>query len=293
MVGVSYHELTAGSTQSQRHSAGQRKQFLLICVVGVAICANAFINAGLLETVHIQNDGIYPGGEYVFKTLEDKDYATTGGIWRRISLDLEVPSVEPTLNLNGDDNTNNESSSSSSESLYDEYLYSVYVDNIESGFGRFFNGILIDHSKNELKERLLATNEIVDLINDGGGGGEDTAEKSFTRMKYEVGDLPSVRSAVATFPFTDGFVSALIHNYKVFPALYKYAKANHDPNNKIVISTTCNRKLQLCKHYVPMIEGTKFLLGKPNTEEYMNSKPKGDTFDIGKMMKGVQKMFGL
>ncbi len=72
MVGVSYHELTAGTSRSERHSAGQRKQFLLICVVGVAVCANAFINAGLLEPVVIRDDGIYPGGEYVHKVLEER-----------------------------------------------------------------------------------------------------------------------------------------------------------------------------------------------------------------------------
>ena len=33
---------------------------------------------------------------------------------------------------------------------------------------------------------------------------------------YEVGDLPSVRSAVAVFPYTGGFVSALLNNHKVY-----------------------------------------------------------------------------
>ena len=72
MVGVSYHELTAGNPQAARHSAGQRKQFLLICVVGVAVCANAFINAGLFDAVTIKDDGIYPGGDFIYKLIEDK-----------------------------------------------------------------------------------------------------------------------------------------------------------------------------------------------------------------------------
>ena len=72
MVGVSYHELTAGSTRSERHTAGQRKQFLLICVVGVAVLFNALINGGLFEPVVIRDDGIYPGGTYVHKLLEKK-----------------------------------------------------------------------------------------------------------------------------------------------------------------------------------------------------------------------------
>ena len=72
MTGVSYHELTAGATKDEAFQAGQRKQFLVLCVLGAAVCSNAFINAGLFESVKIENDGIYPGGEYVYKVLEDR-----------------------------------------------------------------------------------------------------------------------------------------------------------------------------------------------------------------------------
>ena len=62
-----------------------------------------------------------------------------------------------------------------------------------------------------MKDRLLATNENIDKIDKD----DDSATADFQRLRYELGDLPSVRCAIATFPFTDGFVSALIHNYKV------------------------------------------------------------------------------
>jgi hypothetical protein len=42
-----------------------------------------------------------------------------------------------------------------------------------------------------------------------------------------------------------------------------------------------------------MIESEKFLLGQPDTEEYLNNKPKDNTFDIEKMLKGVKKLVGL
>lgn len=128
-----------------------------------------------------------------------RDYATTGGIWRRISKDLQ-PNENIKLNLNNN------------EEKYDELLYSIYVDDLTKGYGRYFNGILIDRSKKELKKRLLSKNDNIDnLINKN----EDDAKHNFLKLKYQVGSLPSVRSAVATFPFTDGFVSALLHNYKV------------------------------------------------------------------------------
>jgi len=212
-----------------------------------------------------------------------RDYATTGGIWRRISKDLQ-PKIESELNLGG--------GTESSEIKFDDSLYAVYVDNFTSGWGRYFSGILIDQSQSELKERLLETNANTDIHEQNRD--DKSAENKFLRLKYEVGDLPSVRAAVATFPFTDGFVSALLHNYKVLPALSRYAKKNFGPESNIVVSTTCNRELKLCNHYMPMIEGDKFYLNQPHTDEYMKNLAKKNKdkkkFDV--MLKGLKRMFG-
>lgn len=81
-------------------------------------------------------------------------------------------------------------------------------------------------------------------------------------------------------------------NSQVFPALHKYAAENHDPKSKIVISTTCNREMKLCKHYVPMIQSDKFLMGHPDTEEYLAMQPKEKKYDIEAMIKGVKKLLG-
>ena len=77
MVGVSYHELHAKTTAANggrrpRDSAGQRKQFLVICVIGAAAAAYGFINGGIFEDVVIKDDGIFPGGEFVYKVIEDR-----------------------------------------------------------------------------------------------------------------------------------------------------------------------------------------------------------------------------
>lgn len=132
-----------------------------------------------------------------------RDFATTGGIWRLISKDLQ-PDKDDLLDLNNND--------SSEEVKFDDSLFSVYVDEIEKGKnqGRYFSGILIDNSKKELKKRLLEKNKSPPSAIDLGG-----MEELFYQQKYQVGDLPSVRCAVTTFPFTDGFISALMHNYKV------------------------------------------------------------------------------
>eukprot|EP00979_Chaetoceros_neogracilis_P006593 scaffold1340_cov277-Chaetoceros_neogracile.AAC.25 len=265
MVGVSYHELTVGA-KTERHSAGERKQFLVICVVGVAILMNSFVNAGLFEPVDIKNDGIYPGGEYIHKYLEHKDYASTGGMFRKLREDLH-------------------STEDKDDSIYDGDMFAVYVDILgpSAGVGRFFSGILIDESKAALKQKLLEENMKK----------KDKDAPSVDKLQYEIGDLPSVRCAVVKFPSTDGFVSALLHNYKVFPALYAYAKKNLPEGHKFIISTTCNREKQMCTHYVPMIEQEKFLMGHPDTKDYEGHAQDQVNVDLKLLVKDIKKVVTL
>ena len=93
---------------------------------------------------------------------------------------------------------------------YDDMLYSVLIDNgdteVNMGDGRFFGGILIDQSQSSLKDGLVALNGVKN---------KDRDHAEIKESPYEIGDLPSVRSAVAVFPYTGGFVSALLNNYKV------------------------------------------------------------------------------
>ena len=79
---------------------------------------------------------------------------------------------------------------------------------------------------------------------------------------------------------------------QVFPALYKYAKANLDPKSKIVISTSCNRDLKMCHHYIPMKDSEAFLLNHPDTDEYLKNLPKEAKTDFNVYFKGVKKLLG-
>mmetsp|Transcript_11756 Transcript_11756/g.21975 ORF Transcript_11756/g.21975 Transcript_11756/m.21975 type:complete len:273 (-) Transcript_11756:2412-3230(-) len=272
MAGISYHELSACSTGRRRHSSGEQKQFLLVCALAFAFLLNAFINAGLFTEVLISDCGIYPGGQFIFKLVEHKDYATTGGFWRMTRRHL-VSTMK-----NEDD------------SIFDDILYAVYVDldDTYSGVGRYFTGILIDESMASYKQTLLDrnNNSTFPKIN------EDETEK-YDHVHYEVGDLPSVRSLVATFPWTDGFVSALLHNYKVFPALRKQAEKYFTNGEKFVVSTTCNREKQMCVHYVPMIQQGDFLLGYPDTHAYESHQDDLLQINPERLRKGFSSLFGL
>lgn len=274
MVGISYHELQANSASGQqrstRHTAAERKQFLVVCVIGFGLLANAFINAGLFESINPNASKTFPGGEFVYKVAKNQDYASTGGYWRKIARDLRGDLFE--------------SSFATEKETFDDDLFSVYIDDVSKGYGRFFTGV-ITQNKPELKKKLINLNP---------GLGNRTGENysPFDRMEYEVGILPKVESISTTFPFTDGFVSALLHNYKVFPALAKYAKEKF-PDEKIVIVTTCNRNLKVCTHYVPVKEGEKFLMGHPNTEDWTEEEMVDLSFDAAKISRSLKRLVGM
>lgn len=183
---------------------------------------------------------------YFFLSSIIRDYASTGGFFRNIRSNLKLEGEED-------------------DDKYDEDLYSVYIDVTKPYHdkGRFFTGLLIDDSKADMKQRLLEKN-----ANKSEKKLDDETDEQFERLDYVIGDLPSVRSAVASFPWTDGFVSGILNNYKVFPALHKYAKENLPEGSKFVVSTTCSRKKQMCTFYIPMIQQKDFLLGHKDSLEY-------------------------
>ncbi len=170
---------------------------------------------------------------------------------------------------------------------FDKDLYAVYIDvdssNIQ-GTGRFFAGVL--NTDSDARQRILDLNLEIpkrDLNSD--------KYTAFDMKEYHIENLPPVKCAVATFPFTDGFVSALLHNFKVFPALMRHAHLQ--TQGKTVISTTCNREKQMCTHYITLEDGEKFLLGQPDTKDYANSMQETISFKPGKIVKGLKKLAGM
>lgn len=176
------------------------------------------------------------------------------------------------------------------DSVFDDILHAVYIDldTTHSGVGRYFAGILIDESMASYKQTLLDRNNSSLFSNK-----TDDEMAKYDHIQYQVGDLPSVRAIVATFPWTDGFVSALLHNYKVFPALHKYAEKHFATREKFVVSTTCNREKQMCLHYVPMIQQKDFLLGYPDTDAYDGHEDDLLQINQERLRKGFSNLFGL
>eukprot|EP00559_Dactyliosolen_fragilissimus_P008398 CAMPEP_0184863866 /NCGR_PEP_ID=MMETSP0580-20130426/12904_1 /TAXON_ID=1118495 /ORGANISM="Dactyliosolen fragilissimus" /LENGTH=279 /DNA_ID=CAMNT_0027362443 /DNA_START=196 /DNA_END=1035 /DNA_ORIENTATION=+ len=275
-----------------RDSPGARKQFLVICVIGVAVLAYSVSVSGLFDPLIIRDDGVFPGGEFIYKS-ETRDYAASAGLVRHVATDL---------NLEEDQKGN--------------LIFSLYIDNMEQkvpfGKERFFGGILIDDTKSHLKETLLNSNnnnihdQEQDLLqqkleqNDPQSKAnsnvqtEQNTDSQLYEGNYQLGSLPSVNAIHAKFVYTDGFISALIHNYKVFPALVKYAQ-DKQVQRPIVITTTCSAVKKMCTYYVPMVKGDQFLLGRPDTDTYIStlSTDSDFDFDLPAMFRGLRKLIGI
>eukprot|EP00568_Trieres_chinensis_P014904 CAMPEP_0183326226 /NCGR_PEP_ID=MMETSP0160_2-20130417/81626_1 /TAXON_ID=2839 ORGANISM="Odontella Sinensis, Strain Grunow 1884" /NCGR_SAMPLE_ID=MMETSP0160_2 /ASSEMBLY_ACC=CAM_ASM_000250 /LENGTH=265 /DNA_ID=CAMNT_0025494165 /DNA_START=54 /DNA_END=851 /DNA_ORIENTATION=- len=251
-----------------RDSPARRKQFLVICTVMASVLAYTALTSGLLETVVIE-EGTYPGGTFLYKTVTS-DPAATAGIFRVVSKDLGIGGYRD------DDN-------------WADLMYAVYLDGEEVpvGMRRFFGGTLVDAKTNDGKE---TRRKLMDEVNNEIKIVDD--DSWLEKVPYEEGKLPRVKAGVTQFPFTNGFVSALIHTYKVNPIMERYAREHGKEGEPPIVSVTCSVEQQMCTHYAILEKQRDFLLGRPDSAEYMASKNKGKKkgIDYAKVWKGVKSL---
>jgi hypothetical protein len=267
---LNYHELTINEP---RGSPAKRKQFIVICCVMGFVLGNALINAGAFNSVRISK-GKFTGGEYVHKSME-RDYAAFVGLARTVGSDAGV-----------------------TEADQDGVIYSVMLDvdasaGVPGGSERFMTGVV--NGSEDTKKELLALNDKMNIIGpDAYVGDYNEGDKFGAHLPYETGSLPSVDAGVCKFVYTGGFMSTLIYQYKVFPAMIKYAKENAPEGSPLVIATTCTTRDQICTHYIPLQKGDEFYLaGRAPTKEYADSLGSdGSGIDIAAAFKGLTRVLG-
>lgn len=290
---LNYHELTMNEP---RDSPARRKQFLVICAVMVSVLLHSAITAGALESVKIESESTYfPGGEFLYKPLV-RDYAATGGMLRSIAEDVGavkdggwgagIAQGEGDVTMGG-------------------VLFAVYLDSdsgVQVGERRFLTGALLGCAEgciagkdaDELRQTLLAKNEGMKAEADMREKGE--WQEYVSNIPYEAGKFPRAPAAVTRFPYTGGFVSALVHQFKVFPALVKYARAHGAAGPSVVISTTCSIDQHMCTHYAMLSNGDKFFLGRPDSDSYLsqlNAEKEDRSDSLSLAWKGLKKLLGL
>ena len=160
-----------------------------------------------LRPVLIQ-EGVFPGGKFVHK-YTGRDYAASMSLLDSIAKDIHVRDKD-----------------------YDHVLYNLYMDDplaVNGRSQRFASGILLNqgmetaitnskqHEFETNEQRKTALLELNESIEDPTPHEMEQmpAYELWKRLKYQTYELPPAKAAVAKYTFSNGFVSALLHSYKV------------------------------------------------------------------------------
>lgn len=256
---LTYHELTI---DEPRDSPARRQQFLILCSIIAGFTLYSVITSGAYKVINISKTK-FDGGEFVYK-FGVRDYAASNSLLESIKVDMGA---------------------SRKTDVFDT-LYSVYLDDPYEIGGdglRFGCGLLLtddtaggkqkiknydDDDKNGKKEKLLSKNKVIIPIKTEKEFNELAVSDIWNRTKYESAKFPSVEAAYFQHPYNDGVVAALVQSYKIIPALRDYAKKNGRDGSVPVVISTCSIKQQMCTHYAPLEQGTKFLLSQKDTETH-------------------------
>jgi hypothetical protein len=218
MVLMNYHEMTMNEP---RDSPARRQQFLVICSVMAAAFVYTAMTSGFFLSVQA-TEGPFPGGNYCYK-FAVRDYAASNGQSRRISEDWALattPSEEKDdfVKLQGEEKDEFKRRKKQLEGK----IYHVFLDDpfhMGGSRQRYMSGVLVsDADKAEYCEPLMALNPKIEKTiakNKKIAFEDKSTAEIFQETPYEHVNLPSVNSLVVQFPFTNGFVSALIFSYKV------------------------------------------------------------------------------
>jgi hypothetical protein len=261
------HELTINEP---RNSPARRQQFLVICTIMAAVFLHSLVMAGGFQSVPT-SPGIFDGGEFCYKYTV-RDYAASMSLLESIGND-----VGP---IHGKSHRQHD---------FADVLYTLYMDapkSVAAEHLRFAVGHLAQTSnaKKINHDVLLKKNKAV--VPPTPAQLQDLpAHELWPKLPYKSVTLPKVNALVSNFPFTDGFVSALLFTYKVMPAILQQARQTM--KEPIVVISTCSASQQMCTHYA--VPGKTFLLGQPDTATYASGLPSESFLPWTRMKKTLQK----
>jgi hypothetical protein len=194
---MNYHELTM---DEPANSKSRKLQFRVICIVMATCIVWSLISSGALRPVEV-TEGVFPGGEFFYK-ITGRDYAASQSLINDCSKHLEVRELDQ-----------------------GNVLYTLYLDDPVAVNGRrqrFAGGYLLNdqtvtrkqESNEERKRILMQINEQVKEASQVELE-ESSAFELWPKLKYSSVELPRVKAAVVEYTYSNGFVSALLHSYKV------------------------------------------------------------------------------
>ncbi len=71
----------------------------------------------------------------------------------------------------------------------------------------------------------------------------------------------------------------------------KLAKEQGEKGNVAVVISNCSKDQQMCTHYAPLVQGKKFLMGRPDTEDHLETLGAEHFLDWNGMKQGGRKVF--
>lgn len=266
---LNYHELTMSES---RDSPARRQQFLVICSIMASWFLYSLYISGLLvkiETVEMP----FPGGNFCYKFVA-RDYVASLGLGRRIRKHVYDLLPEDVYDENDKKLTNKEK-----RNIAEERVYHMYLDNPEIIGGahtRWMTGVLVPDGieKEKYCDPLFDHNPEIErqaLIHSDEPESDKKASDVFEQTVYKYVNLPSVNSLAVRFPFTNGFLSGLVFSYKIIPAMRILAEEKGEAGNVPVIISQCSEGDGYCTHYVPLVQGSDFLVGQPPMDKYLES----------------------
>jgi len=266
---LNYHELTMSES---RDSPARRQQFLVICSIMASWFLYSLYISGLLVKIEIV-EMPFPGGNFCYKFVA-RDYVASLGLGRRIRKHVYDLLPEDVYDENDKKLTNKEK-----RNIAEERVYHMYLDNPEIIGGahtRWMTGVLVPDGieKEKYCDPLFDHNPEIErqaLIHSDEPESDKKASDVFEQTVYKYVNLPSVNSLAVRFPFTNGFLSGLVFSYKIIPAMRILAEEKGEAGNVPVIISQCSEGDGYCTHYVPLVQGSDFLVGQPPMDKYLES----------------------
>ena len=200
--------------EENKDSPQRRYQFIVICSM-IAFCFtySVYISGILLTIEPFETE--FPGGTFCYKPIS-RDYASSMGLGGRLQKDILEAFPE-------EDDAAKEISVKDRKKIIEDKVYHVYLDNPEDVPGahqRYMSGVLVSDDTDKLSfcDPLFEKNPGIlreKKLHQDEPEKEKKASDVFFQTVYESVGLPSVDSVAIRFPFSNGFLSALVFSYKV------------------------------------------------------------------------------
>jgi len=262
---LSSHEMEAMNPTSPKE---RMKQLIVISICGIAMLSYHLYDAGAFHDVHITQDVFtISSTAFIYKTIA-RDYLTSAGTMRSLSDDLLLQDYEFRKNQ----------------------IYTIFLDNtklIPTNYKRSIVGTIVEKNNDDRRMLLLSKND--DNANDDTSASASSdsnvyaeyknddddkdgrSERFWNSINYNIGIIPEKTNVLkVSFRFTNGFLSSMIHFWKVVPKIVEYIKKEKNIVEPVIIYT-CNSEEQICTFYSPLENMSQFHLNELDTNEYAST----------------------